>query len=137
MKSTYDNKYYAVKVSREKFKGKADREEKINEVFRHEQLPYHYNLVKFYCAWEEKQRLYIQTELCAGTLSTLAENNHNIPELIIWLYLVDLLKAIDHLHSNNLIHLDIKPENIFISTDGICKLGDFGLIYDINNVRIV
>lgn len=31
----------------------------------------------------------------------------------------------------DLLHLDIKPENIFISQDGICKLGDFGLVFDL------
>lgn len=135
VKSREDNQYYAVKVSREKFKGKTDREEKLNEVCKHEQLPNHDHLVKFYCAWEERNRLYIQTELCSMSLSTLADNNHDIPEDTVWGYLIDLLKALDHLHSHNLIHLDIKPDNIFISRDGLCKLGDFGLIFDIENVR--
>lgn len=30
--------------------------------------------------------------------------------------------------------MDIKPENIFISYDDICKLGDFGLILDVSKV---
>nr|XP_027200809.1 membrane-associated tyrosine- and threonine-specific cdc2-inhibitory kinase-like [Dermatophagoides pteronyssinus] len=132
-RNRWNQRYYAVKVSREKFKGRIDREEKLNEVCKHEQLPDHDHLVKLHYAWEEKQRLYIEQELCAGTLSMLADNNHDLNESIIWAILVDLLKALDHLHSNNLIHLDIKPENIFISMDGICKLGDFGLIFDMNN----
>ena len=36
----------------------------VEEVAKHEELPPHPNFVKFYRAWEEKQRLYIQTELC-------------------------------------------------------------------------
>lgn len=136
VKSRDDDRYYAVKVSREKFKGKSDREEKLNEVFKHEQLPRHDNLVTLYRAWEEKKRLYIQTELCSTSLSTLAEANHEISEDVVWRYLVDLLKAINHLHSNNLIHLDIKPDNIFISRYDICKLGDFGLVVDIKNVSL-
>lgn len=135
VKSREDGQYYAVKVSRERFKGKTDREEKLNEVCKHEQLPNHDHLVKFYRAWEENHRLYIQTELCDMSLSALAEMNHEISEYIVWRYLVDLLKAIDHIHSNNLIHLDIKPENIFISQNGLCKLGDFGLVLDMKNVN--
>lgn len=133
VKSREDGNYYAVKVSKEKFKGRADREERLNEVRKHEQLPKHEHLVELFCAWEEKQRLFIQTELCTTSLSTLADNNHEIPEETIWGYLVDLLKAIDHLHSNDLIHLDIKPDNIFISQDSKCKLGDLGLVYDVRN----
>lgn len=135
VKSREDGKYYAVKVSRERFRGKLDREEKLNEVCKHEQLPDHDHLVKLYRAWEEKNRLYIQTELCATSLSALAETDHEISEDTVWRYLVDLLKAIDHLHSNDLIHLDIKPENIFISQDNKCKLGDFGLVRDVKSVR--
>ncbi len=50
----------------------------------------------------------------------------------VWSYLVDLLLALQHLHSNDLIHMDVKPENIFIGRDGICKLGDFGLVVDLS-----
>ena len=45
--------------------------------------------------------------------------------------MVDLLKALQHLHDHDLVHMDIKPENIFIGMDGICKLGDFGLMIDL------
>ena len=39
--------------------------------------------------------------------------------------------ALQHLHDHDLVHMDIKPENIFIGMDGICKLGDFGLMIDL------
>lgn len=127
-----DGRYYAVKRAKEKFTGKADRERKLQEVQKHEQLPSHPNCVHFFQAWEERQRLYIQTELCCCSLSQYAEENHDIPEEVIWNYLIDLLLAVRHLHSHNLIHLDIKPDNIFVSEDGICKLGDFGLVVDLS-----
>lgn len=47
------------------------------------------------------------------------------------------LQALKHLHDHNLIHMDIKPENIFISKEGICKLGDFGLVIDLSKVSLM
>jgi len=132
VKSKEDGKYYAVKKSREKFKGHSDRVRKLEEVAKHEELPDHRNFVKFYRAWEERQRLYIQIELCQMSLSTYAEKHHNIPEEVIWQFLIDLLQAVKHLHDRSLVHMDIKPDNIFISFDGYCKLGDFGLVVDLN-----
>ena len=68
------------------------------------------------------------------SLSKYAETHHDIPETTIWQFFVDLLLAVKHLHDHNSLHMDIKPENIFISQDFICKLGDFGLVYDLTKV---
>lgn len=132
VRSKEDGKFYAVKKSRERFKGSSDRQQKLQEVAKHEHLPEHPNLVKFYKAWEEQQRLYIQIELCECSLSMFADLNHDIPESVVWNFLIDMLQAVDHLHSNQYLHLDIKPENIFISKDGLYKLGDFGLVVDLS-----
>lgn len=134
--SKLDGQDYAVKVSRDTFRGKSDRESKLQEVAKHEQLPKHANLVEFYKAWEEKQRLYIQTELCDTSLEYKIHKHHNFPENIVWNYLADLLMALEHLHKHELVHLDIKPENIFITKGDVCKLGDFGLVVDLTKVKI-
>lgn len=42
-------------------------------------------------------------------------------------YAVQVMRAIEKLHSNNYVHRDIKPANIFVTKDNIVKLGDFGL----------
>ncbi|KAG1667257.1 Membrane-associated tyrosine- and threonine-specific cdc2-inhibitory kinase [Nymphon striatum] len=149
VRSIDDRKVYAVKRSLQKFRGDWDRRRKLEEVQKLEQLPKHPNCIKFIKAWHEHEQLYIQTELCETrfvlfhlfsvkylcyfntfliySLSDFCERNHNISECMVWKY-----TAINHLHSHKLIHLDIKPANIFISMDGICKLGDFGLVYDMN-----
>ena len=64
VRSKEDGKLYAVKRSHQKFRGQLDRQQKLTEVEKHEHLPPHENCVRFHRAWEEKQRLYIQTELC-------------------------------------------------------------------------
>lgn len=132
VKCIEDDNFYAVKRAKQKFAGRADRERKLQEVQKHEQLPYHPNCVRFFAAWEEQLILYIQIELCKYSLSQYADENHNIPESIVRNFLIDLLLAVEHLHDHNLVHLDIKPDNIFISKHNICKLGDFGLILDLS-----
>jgi serine/threonine protein kinase len=38
-----------------------------------------------------------------------------------------MVLAIEHLHKNNIIYRDLKPENVLINNDGYIKLTDFGL----------
>jgi membrane-associated tyrosine/threonine-specific cdc2-inhibitory kinase len=59
-----DNQLYAIKRSLTKFRGKSDRDQKLKEVRFHETLATHRNILKIIHAWEERERLYIQTELC-------------------------------------------------------------------------
>lgn len=43
-------------------------------------------------------------------------------------HLLDCLASVlDYAHSNGVLHLDIKPSNVFIDTEGTIKLGDFGM----------
>ena len=46
-----------------------------------------------------------------------------------------LASAVEHLHVCDLVHLDIKLENIFLDTNGSVKLGDFGVSAVMKNTR--
>src|SRR5262245_7552719 len=40
---------------------------------------------------------------------------------------LDVARALEHAHSRNIVHRDIKPDNILITRSGVAKLGDLGL----------
>ncbi|KAM0727746.1 Eukaryotic translation initiation factor 2-alpha kinase 1 [Formica fusca] len=74
--------------------------------------------------------LYIQMSLCEQTLEQWMRGRINVsPEPMIKEILKQILCGIDYIHSQNVVHHDIKPRNIFISTSGQLQiqLGDFGL----------
>ncbi|CAL1688581.1 unnamed protein product [Lasius platythorax] len=78
----------------------------------------------------EYMTLYIQMSLCEQTLEQWMRGRRNAsPEPVIRAILQQILCGIDYMHSQNVVHHDIKPSNIFISTSGQLQiqLGDFGL----------
>ncbi|XP_025936977.1 interferon-induced, double-stranded RNA-activated protein kinase isoform X7 [Apteryx rowi] len=107
----------------------------------------HENIVRYYCSWKGKyyvtypdsrQRppskhkcLFIQMELCEqGTLENWIENNRekrNYQEMAQHKFL-QIVKGVAYIHSKGLIHRDLKPQNIFISSEDKIKIGDFGLV---------
>lgn len=40
---------------------------------------------------------------------------------------IQVARALDHAHKNGLIHRDVKPKNIILTSDGVAKLADMGL----------
>ncbi|TMS39971.1 hypothetical protein L596_006417 [Steinernema carpocapsae] len=133
-----DDKPYAIKRSLEPYKSHVDRDTKLREVEKHQSLISHPNLVRFVRAWEEGGFFFIQTELCDRSLDqyVAVTPNCTVPEPKLWDFFYDLLQGLDFLHSRDFIHVDIKPENIFLTTDGHCKLGDFGLMIDLKKDKV-
>ena len=49
------------------------------------------------------------------------------PEETLRLWLAELLLAIDYMHRQNVLHRDIKTQNILLTGEGDVQIGDFGL----------
>ncbi|KAM9816761.1 membrane-associated tyrosine- and threonine-specific cdc2-inhibitory kinase [Neosynchiropus ocellatus] len=136
VQSNKDGQYYAVKRSAHRFRGSKDRNRSLREARNHEKLGRHPHILHFEASWEERGRLYIQTELCSTSLLNLAENQPpGSDEPAAWSYMCDLLSALDHLHSNGYVHLDLKPANVLVTESGRLKLGDFGLLLELDHKR--
>ncbi|VFV19480.1 membrane-associated tyrosine-and [Lynx pardinus] len=132
VRSKEDGRLYAVKRSMSPFRGPKDRARKLAEVGGHEKVGQHPCCVRLEQAWEEGGILYLQTELCGPSLQQHCEAwGTGLPEAQVWGYLRDTLLALAHLHGQGLVHLDVKPANIFLGPRGRCKLGDFGLLVEL------
>ncbi|RLN02228.1 hypothetical protein BBJ28_00000241 [Nothophytophthora sp. Chile5] len=54
-------------------------------------------------------------------------DNITLPEIYLWSILRDVAGGLKVLHNHEIVHLDLKPDNIFITERGRLKLGDFGM----------
>lgn len=57
-----------------------------------------------------------------------------MPEQRRYKLLREMLLALEFLHKNGMIHLDLKPENIFLKNNNY-KLGDFGLVVSTSDIK--
>jgi membrane-associated tyrosine- and threonine-specific cdc2-inhibitory kinase len=130
-----DGKLYAVKKTRFHYKSEAYRRERMQEVRRYEEFSSNENCVTLYKAWEQDDILFMQIELCRGSVQDFVEEIHEVSEPFVWSFLLDMLLALKALHDKNLIHLDIKLDNILITDENHCKLADFGLVFDTVNTN--
>ena len=89
--------------------------------------------------------LYIQTELCNGTLEDYLNKRNERLQILkrrnmdefnkvrkeyvkeALSFAKQILQGISYIHSFEIVHRDLKPSNIFVQ-DKTCKIGDFGLI---------
>ncbi|XP_068012468.1 interferon-induced, double-stranded RNA-activated protein kinase isoform X2 [Melanerpes formicivorus] len=134
-----DKRTYAVK--RVLFTDKVLREVTTLAKLEHE------NIVRYYDSWEGNDHethpvlrqksdktntyLFIQMEFCEqGSLEDWIEENRQEQKYqqMAQNKFLQILKGVNYIHSEGLIHRDLKPQNILISREDKVKIGDFGLV---------
>ncbi|EEB15656.1 serine/threonine-protein kinase Nek7, putative [Pediculus humanus corporis] len=111
-----------LKLSKKRSRSSNSRRKALNEVFAHAVLGKHENVVRYFAAWAEDKHMLIQNEFCnRGSLQDAIEkhraNGTYFLESEIRIILLHLAEGLRYIHSHNLVHMDIKPGNIFISLE--------------------
>jgi serine/threonine protein kinase len=63
----------------------------------------------------------------SGSLAQVIEKFGVIPENLAAIYVEQVLKGLNYLHQNGVVHRDIKGPNLLITKNGVVKLADFGI----------
>ncbi|KAG8444472.1 hypothetical protein GDO86_009591 [Hymenochirus boettgeri] len=92
----------------------------------------HPNLVRYFGVELHREEMYIFMEYCdEGTLEEVSRLG--LQEHVIRLYTKQITIAINVLHEHGIVHRDIKGANIFLTSSGLIKLGDFGCSVKLKN----
>ena len=110
------------KILFDKFKERQIKEAKILSEVHH---PYIVNVLEVF---EENNTAYIAMEHIAGcSLKSMLSVQAVLPESKVLKYVAQIGKALEFVHQKNILHLDIKPNNILIDKNDNARLIDFGV----------
>lgn len=131
------NRYVAVKVLKEEF----TRDSQFVEKFKREATAAaslsDNNIVNIYDVGSQDEINYIVMEYVKGkTLKEVirSKNRLEVEESVD--IAMQIAKALQCAHRNNIIHRDIKPHNILVTEEGRVKVTDFGIAKAANSVTI-
>lgn len=129
LKPVHDNPQTSQMV-KDRFGREAAILEKLGE--GHEQIP------RLYAYFSEADQFYLVEEWVQGdTLTQRVQTEGPLPEKTVQNILANLLPVVAHVHSEGIVHRDIKPDNIILrQKDGKPVLIDFGAVKETMNTII-
>ena len=131
------NRYVAIKVLREEYITDSEFIKRFNSEAQAAGSLAHQNIVSIYDVANEDNVYYIVMELIMGkTLKEIIDTDG----VLSWKWsaniAIQIAKALEVAHKNNVIHRDIKPHNIIITEEGVAKVTDFGIARAVSNATI-
>ncbi|CAF3308218.1 unnamed protein product [Rotaria sp. Silwood2] len=101
----------------------------------------HPKLLHLHDAFEEDVEMAMVTEFVAGgeLFDRIADPNYKMTEAEAIKYMRQICQGLQHMHENNIVHLDLKPENIMCETKTSTnvKICDFGLATKLDPNEVV
>lgn len=122
------NRFVAIKILKQEY----SEDTKFVAKFRGEAQAIasmsHPNIVGIYDVGEEDGLYYIVMELVDGiTLKKYIEEKGKLSVKEAVGISLQIANGLDAAHRNNIVHRDVKPQNILIARDGTAKVSDFGI----------
>lgn len=131
------NRFVAVKILKPEFTNDKDFVEKFKIEASSAASLSDSNIVNIYDVGSQDNINYIVMEYVNGkTLKQIIVDQGKIEEKRAIDIASDIASALDCAHKNNIIHRDIKPQNILVSDGGKIKVADFGIAKATNSVTI-
>jgi serine/threonine protein kinase len=124
-----DNRHVAVKILNESISQQVEILADLRREFYCAQALSHPNIVKVYEMHQDNEGAFFAMELLEGELlSSVLERTHpdHLPRAYAWAIIRDVGAGVAHAHSRNVVHGDLKPQNIMITERGEVRILDFG-----------
>ena len=97
----------------------------------------HPNVVRVFDVGEDGGRPFIAMEYVeGGTLADLVARRGALPAAEVAKLGLQMCAGLAAAHDAGLVHRDVKPQNLLLGTDGLLKLGDFGIAVGHEGTRV-
>ncbi|KAH7128853.1 kinase-like domain-containing protein [Dactylonectria macrodidyma] len=129
------NLSFALKYIR---KDEAVRSERVRNIIRERQMleylnhPFIYNLRY---SFQDTEYMYLVVDLMTGGDLRFHISRKTFTEEAVGFWIAELGCALRYIHSQNIIHRDIKPDNVLLDADGHVHLSDFNVASDVDAGR--
>ena len=124
------NRYVAVKILKEEFASDQEFRRQFHVEAQAVAMLSHPNIVNIYDVSRSGNVDYIVMELIDGiTLKEYLSRRGRLSPKEVTVFATQIARALEHAHDHNIIHRDIKPQNIMLLRDGTVKVADFGIAH--------